>query len=293
MATRQIAAMLDKMLGCDRNNPVAGSEGTVDSSLGIDSDNPVPADEDLGGNNPLPCSAKEEVEHPDPASPAPMAKKQMVTWNHPDVCRHRLVQLCPHQLFDELGPCPKLYHDDHLRENFEQEADEVTKKEYENSFLQLCDEIFDSLSARIKRGKQRIAVNKMEKQSVPSVSDKEREEIEKAMATLTTRINVLVDEAQKACEEGDIVEAKEHLKLCDQLKMEREKHKMSMGIGKKAVPAEVENSLELCEICGSVLVVGPKEGREERREAHNQGKDHCGYLQIREAVGNLLNFYRL
>lgn len=285
MATRQIAAMLDKMMGTDRNNPAPGSKETVDSTPAIDSDNPEPDNEDLGGTKSVPGSETEQVE-----DPAPVAKKQMVTWDHPDVCRHRLVQLCPHKLFDELGPCPKPHHDDHLRENFQKEADDVTKKEYEDSFLQLCDEIFDSLSARIKRGKERIAVNKMEKQSVPSVSDREGEEIEKAIASLTARIYVLVDEAQKACEEGDIVEAKEHLKICDQLKIDREKHKMSLGLSvKAAADKEKENAMELCNVCGSVLILGPKDGHEARREEHNQGKEHCGYVQIREAVENLLS----
>lgn len=50
----------------------------------------------------------------------------------------------------------------------------------------------------------------------------------------------------------------------------------------------VEKQMELCDICGALLVVNDTQ---KRLEAHNEGKQHQGFMKVRAALKELIQKY--
>lgn len=84
-----------------------------------------------------------------------------------------------------------------------------------------------------------------------------------------------MEQAEKLGNEGKVEEAQGVMKLCDQLKKERQQlENLSNDRPENAPQAK---QMEVCPICGAFLIVGDAESRQ--RE-HLLGKQHMGYAQV-------------
>ncbi|KAL5109346.1 Luc7-like protein 3 [Taenia crassiceps] len=160
-------------------------------------------------------------------------------WSDEDMCRYFLCGFCPHDLFvntkTDLGPCDKM-HDERLRENYRK-----------SSRFEKMD-----VDKRIRRGHERLSVNKGAAPADPEAAAEKADKI----ASLTRRINDLVEQAEQLGTKGNVDQAQGVLKLCEQLKFER---------------SQLEGDTR------------PGAGQElERVEEHLAGKMHLGYAKIRD-----------
>ncbi|VDK22814.1 unnamed protein product [Taenia asiatica] len=195
-------------------------------------------------------------------------------WSDEDMCRYFLCGFCPHDLFvntkTDLGPCDKM-HDERLRENY-RKSNRFEKMGYEEEFYRYLCYLLEDVDKRIRRGHERLSVNKGAAPADPEAAAEKADKI----ASLTRRINDLVEQAEQLGTEGNVDQAQGVLKLCEQLKFER-----SQLEGDTRPGAGQSKELEVCEICGAFRI---KDDAPQRVEEHLAGKMHLGYAKIRDYV---------
>jgi hypothetical protein len=103
---------------------------------------------------------------------------------------------------------------------------------------------------------------------------------------LTEKINSLVEEAERSGTIGNVDEAQEYMKQCDEIKEQREQLRRQNGYSWTNELAQAqEKQMEVCETCGAFLIVGDAQ---QRIDDHLQGKQHMGYARLKEAVEEIL-----
>jgi len=85
----------------------------------------------------------------------------------------------------------------------------------------------------------------------------------------------LVENAERLGNEGKVEEAQGVMKLCEQLRKERQ-HLENIS-NDRPDHASQAKQMEVCPVCGAFLIVGDAESRQ--RE-HLMGKQHMGYAQV-------------
>ncbi|KAH8852351.1 Luc7-like protein 3 [Schistosoma japonicum] len=176
----------------------------------------------------------------------------------------------PHWSDDDtdLGQCPKS-HDERMREAYKKSS-RFNKMGYEQDFVHYLTQLLEDVEKRIRRGHERLAVNKCVNNPDPIGASEKKEKI----AALTKRINDLVKQAEELGTEGKVDQAQGVLKLCEQLKFER-----SQLEGDARPGMTQTKELEVCEICGAFRI---KDDAPQRVEEHLSGKMHLGYAKIRD-----------
>ena len=131
-------------------------------------------------------------------------------------------------------------------------------------------------------------LTQMEQAAANGITPQQQEEIEEKIKILTDKINTLVDQAEQAGIQGDVEEAQGLLKLCDQLKQERDELKQQIGL-KGSLNSDGQfgppKAMEVCETCGAFLIVGDAQ---QRIDDHLMGKLHVGYARMRATVEQIL-----
>ncbi|KAA0188066.1 putative mrna binding protein [Fasciolopsis buskii] len=193
-------------------------------------------------------------------------------WSDDDVCKSFLCGFCPHELFvntkTDLGPCSKT-HDERMKEAYER-SKRCGKMGYEDEFVRYLKRLLEDVEKRIRRGHERLAVNKSVNNPDPLAATEKKEKI----AALTKRINDLVKQAEDLGMEGKVDQAQGVLKICEQLKSERSQ------LEGDARPGMTQGKeLEVCEICGAFRI---KDDAPQRVEEHLSGKMHLGFAKIRD-----------
>ena len=158
------------------------------------------------------------------------SKARVLKWSDPDVCRYFVVDFCPHDLFTntkaDLGPCGKI-HDEEMRRNFHEDKDVYKKSPYYDDFLRFCQRMLSDLQNRIKRAKERLLLTQQNEERMlnaggTGVSGGQNAEADEKIVLLSEKISVLVAEAEQAGTQGNVEEAQGLMKLCDQLREERD-----------------------------------------------------------------------
>ncbi|XP_022317212.2 luc7-like protein 3 [Crassostrea virginica] len=207
---------------------------------------------------------------------APTEKRDQVHWSDQDVCKHFLVNFCPHELFTntraDLGPCTKV-HDEALRKEYNKSS-KMGKMGYEDDFLRFLQGLISDVEKRIRRGHQRLALNNSQGSLSSNLNSLKDDKIK----MLTERIADLVQQAEELGCEGKVEEAQGMMKLCDQLEEERRDLESSKLQQQSNEP---EKTMEVCHVCGALLVVGDVQ---QRIDEHLMGKQHAGYARIRAYV---------
>jgi len=198
-------------------------------------------------------------------------------WDDEDVCKHFLCGFCPYELFNntraDLGICDKI-HDEKLVEKY-RKSSRYERQGYEDTMSRFLQKLLSDVERRIQRGHARLAQNAM---MAAEVGEEKNEQL----SMLNMRINDLLEQAEGLGCEGKVEEAQGIMKLCDQLKQEREELQ-NAGEGQKKFSYEEEMAkrMEVCEVCGALLVAGDTQ---QRIDEHIMGKQHMGYARIRAYV---------
>ncbi|XP_067006663.1 luc7-like protein 3 [Anabrus simplex] len=220
---------------------------------------------------------------------APNDKPRELNWEDPEYCKLYLVKFCPHDLFvntrADLGQCPKV-HDDEVKALYEK-SNSYKKQQYEDEFIRFCQSMLNEVERKIVKGKQRLAL--IGKTDTVSLSPAQTQRNEEQIAFLTEKINALVDEAEKMGIQGNVEQAQGLMKLCDQLKEEREQLRGSNENSHWQQTAELaaaqEKQMEVCDVCGAFLIVGDAQ---QRIDDHLMGKQHVGYARLKSALDELV-----
>lgn len=188
-----------------------------------------------------------------------------------DVCKHYLAGgFCPSELFvntkSDLGPCDKI-HDENLREEYLKNS-ENDRYGWERDFYDYLQMLVMDLDRKIKRGKERVEMKTEE----PAANKEEKEE---KMILLESKIEAIVKEIEVLGNAGNIREAVKKMKELD------EKNSEFATLKGDKVDSKLKKPMEVCEVCGAILVVNDCS---QRLDAHLQGKQHSGYKKIREAL---------
>jgi len=256
----------------------------------------------------------------------PDEKVSELTWEDESNCKYFLVDFCPHELFTntkaDLGPCPNI-HDDEMKKQFSEAKESSRKIGAEDDFLRFCQKMLNDVGLKIKRSKERLVLTQMEQAAAAGIPPEKQAENTEKITVLTEKINVLVEQAEKAGCEGDVDEAQNLLKVCDELKTEREELKGKLGLTVPLDPTDKygpQKAMEVCEICGAFLVIGDPNAKidlatankikkwqdsdsseppvevswKERRynssrDDHLMGKMHMGYARLKSSVEGILD----
>lgn len=246
MATSQIASMLDELMGRNRN-----------------------------------------------LAPDDAANKE-TKWSDNDVCRYYLVLFCPHDLFTntkaDMGPCGKI-HDDDLKKKFQDDNESYKKGQYLDEFLRFCQKSLADLQSRIKKAKERLILTQQAEEAKlnaggQGVSGGQNREVDEKIILLSEKISALVAEAEQAGCRGDVEEAQGLMKLCDQLRDERDALRRTVAVNNYGNDyGTIQKAMEVCDICGAFLIVGDAQ---QRIDDHLLGKQHVGYARLRTAVDEVI-----
>lgn len=181
----------------------------------------------------------------------------------------------------DLGACPRV-HDEEVKKLFDA-APAARKLHYQEEFIRFCASMVSEVEStyltllnntfninfmliftgKIVKGKQRLALSgKSEASSLtPAQTLRNTEQIN----LLNERINGLVEEAEKAGTEGNVEQAQGLMKLCDQLKDEREalrkQNENSHWSATAELAAAQEKQMEVCDVCAAFLIVGDAQQR--------------------------------
>ncbi|OXU23920.1 hypothetical protein TSAR_000366 [Trichomalopsis sarcophagae] len=216
----------------------------------------------------------------------PNEKPKELNWEDPEFCKLYLVKFCPHDLFvntrADLGVCARV-HDDEARELFEKAPYSYRKQQYEDEFIRFCQSMLSEVERKIVKGKQRLAL--IGKTEAPTLSPAQTQKNEEQIALLTEKINKLVEEAEQSGIQGNVEQAQGLMRLCDQLKEERETLRKSNDNSHYNQTAELaaaqEKQMEVCDVCGAFLIVGDAQ---QRIDDHLMGKQHVGYARLKSAL---------
>ncbi|KAG8230885.1 hypothetical protein J437_LFUL002916 [Ladona fulva] len=219
----------------------------------------------------------------------PNEKHNEINWEDPEICKLYLVNFCPHDLFvntrADLGPCNKI-HDDEFKQHFEK-ASPYKKQPYEDEFIRFCQGMLNEVERKIMKGKQRLALTG--KGDTPTLTPAQQQRNDDQIKLLSEKINRLVDEAEQMGIQGNVEKAQGLMKLCDQLKDEREALKRQNDNSHWQQTAEMaaaqEKQMEVCDVCGAFLIVGDAQ---QRIDDHLTGKQHVGYAKLKAAIEEIM-----
>lgn len=214
---------------------------------------------------------------------APDDRSNDIHWSDRDVCKHFLCGFCPAELFtntrSDLGPCEKI-HDEALRKAYLTSPRHM-RMNYEEDFLHYLHQCMQDVERRIRRNHQRLQLSEEKNQKVVTPS----KDVEEKINLLTQRIEEMLVQIEQLGNDGSIEEAQGVMKLCEQLKEEREQLYGQKG-GNQVMDAFAvqEKQMEVCEVCGAFLIVGDAQSRV---DDHLMGKQHMGYAKIKAMIEEL------
>jgi hypothetical protein len=221
----------------------------------------------------------------------PGKEVQEMDWSDPVVCKNFLCGFCPCDLFTntraDIGTCDKV-HDEKMRQMY-QESDRQWKMGYEVQFLADLDKLIRSLDRRVTHGKDRLrrSAEAKQKQMAGFREDGGSEKLEQLNSEINSRV-LKLDELGRR---GEVEGAQVMLKEVEALEKDRERERAGLlrESSKTLAGFEVDTNdfhekMELCDVCGSFLVIGDSQSRV---DAHLLGKQHLGYARIRAAVSEL------
>eukprot|EP00002_Diphylleia_rotans_P035780 TRINITY_DN783_c0_g2_i7.p1 TRINITY_DN783_c0_g2~~TRINITY_DN783_c0_g2_i7.p1 ORF type:complete len:289 (-),score=59.34 TRINITY_DN783_c0_g2_i7:194-1060(-) len=211
------------------------------------------------------------------------AKKSYRKYYEPEVCKFYLLEMCPHDLFPntkvDLGKCSKL-HDRYLLDDFKKllgAQDKSAEKDFityeEDLYRELLVHVTE-LDRSIKRKLERVDISTPEPLSIPVNLDDET--IKERVKLITERKKVITSEMEKLAEQGKVAESQNLVKIIDQLDADIRSLQNRSN--------KVERRMIICDVCGAYLSTADDD---KRTDCHTSGKQHLGFLRIREKLEQL------
>lgn len=208
----------------------------------------------------------------------PGIKINSVRFDDEEVCKYALCGFCPHDLFvntrADLGPCDKI-HDEELTATYEKSS-RYGKLGYEEDFERFIRSLLMDVEKKIKRGVERLKLT----QNDPNHKTPSQLRNEKILS-LKEQINAIIKEAESLGELGEIDQAQTKLESCEKLKSECKYLELQAEQNALLIDQKI---MEVCETCGSFLIVNDAQARVEE---HVAGKQHMGYAKLRTALEDI------
>ncbi|XP_037073934.1 luc7-like protein 3 [Pollicipes pollicipes] len=219
----------------------------------------------------------------------PNEQEKKLTWDSPEMCHLFLAKICPHELFTntkaDLGSCGGI-HDDDVKVEFDK-LPSFKRQAYEDEFIRFCQSMLNEVEKKIKKQRQRLELQPND-HKLSSLVPPQFTRHEDKIGMLTDKINKLVSEVEELGCKGQVEEAQGIMKLTDKLKDERDQlrraNEGSVWHQAAEMAASQEKQMQVCEICGSFLIVGDAQ---QRIDDHLTGKMHMGYAQLRDAIDEM------
>jgi hypothetical protein len=209
------------------------------------------------------------------------AEKSKVRGKHfsdENICKLFIQGFCPNDLFtntkSDLGLCKKLHDEACKREWNSSDEKEKSRYPYPSDMLKHLERLISEMD--VKMEKQQAKLNE---ESTVELSGQAQNKV----ASLTAECDVLLKKIEDLGEQGLVTEATSAMEVLTRLQAEKE------SLLKSSVPVNSlggmpVKQMKVCEICGSLLVVGDSV---DRVQAHLDGKQHKGYQLIRETIAEL------
>lgn len=183
-----------------------------------------------------------------------------------DVCKYMLAGFCPHELFPntkvDLGACQYKIHDPKQVKQYQQ-SPEFARLGYESDLSSLLHRLVTDMDRAIRRTRERID------QTAPNeiIGDEEGEREEKVVQ-LEEQIRGAMAQIEEFGENGEVEKAQELLATV-------ESYKQAIEAVKNSGPKR----MIVCDVCSACLVANDQTAR---MDSHLTGKQHMGYLKIRQ-----------
>jgi hypothetical protein len=202
----------------------------------------------------------------------PLIPSTIKDWKDPDVCKHYLVKFCPCELFSntkvDLGKCT-LVHDPKLQQAYQKQNDHSFG--YEEEFYEYLQQIVNDAERLRKKQFQRL---EYKSDSVFDNIDTVMEEV----WILEEQVAPHVPTILELGEEGKVAEAMDfYLQL---IKIQKELDEARQGDPSHPF-YRPDKRIDICNVCGSLLA---QDTTGARIDQHMVGKQHTGYLKVREAL---------
>mmetsp|Transcript_51666 Transcript_51666/g.82046 ORF Transcript_51666/g.82046 Transcript_51666/m.82046 type:complete len:486 (-) Transcript_51666:215-1672(-) len=203
--------------------------------------------------------------------------KKERTFTDDDICRTYLLGLCPNELFQntksDIGPCGK-HHNEHLKEMFEKDPKADTYRRKWRGFLKgQLKQLLDTVNRRIEANQQRVAQEKERGGPVQQEPEK--------ITALKEEMSERLKQAEVVADAGKYDDSKAIMKEVDVLKRRIEDLQ-----AKRAMNSITKENV--CDVCG--LMVSAEESEDIRKYGrgwHTDGKQHLGFLKVREKMKEL------
>lgn len=173
----------------------------------------------------------------------------------------------------DIGACPFRYHEDSLKEQYEQRG-EAFREQYERELLMLLESLISDAERKMRRGRERLEMRPND----PSVTHAlgTSDEAEERRVLLDLQIKELVVQIEACAEEGKFDQVQELTERLDSMKAEINSLKMSIDYDNPL--HRLEKRMEVCSTCGALLVINdaPK-----RVDAHFEGRQHLSWVELR------------
>ena len=195
-----------------------------------------------------------------------------IKFDDPQVCKTFLVGCCPHDVLTgtraDIGECKNI-HDLALKADYEM-AQKKKDLFYDFEALRHLELFVLDTDRRIVSSKQRLEDQQAEVSA--DVKSKENE-----VHDLNEQIGNLVVLAEQQGNDGNVDDAMETLKKCDELKEEKRKAEEAY---RNAMPASTfqQQKLRVCEVCSAYLGLHDNDAR---LADHFGGKLHLGFVSLR------------
>lgn len=213
------------------------------------------------------------------------SEKMKHKWKKRENCQYFLCGFCPYELListkGSIGTC-SLVHEFNMQKSFSDEPIEVQKPNLVR-FRRFLQRLLEELEDRIEKGKMRCEKKKNEN-GMPTDNDERDQKLQE----ITINIDQLLRRIEELAEDGKVEESKALVAEIDSLN--EEKRELLSDETTLRIDADTrDKKLTVCDTCGAFLIVDEATGR---LESHIEGRQHNGYLLIREKLQELnkINF---
>ncbi|EPZ33451.1 LUC7-domain-containing protein [Rozella allomycis CSF55] len=192
-------------------------------------------------------------------------------FNDPEVCKTFIARFCPHEMFQHtkmgriVGDCPYKHHDDYLRDAYLGKEGDKYREKYEMELYEFLEDLVQELDKSMRKGRERLDF-------------RSTDEVMQLVKELLVKI-------EDFGEQGMIDEAQNLTKEVDKIKLEIDRLRAIEDVNPYL---KLEKRMQVCDVCGLLLVMNddPK-----RMEAHIAGKQHVGFLKVRKTLQEFRDKY--